>query len=1130
MSRKISKQEFLRDFRAGLRQIDLLRKYNLNPSQLDSIFQKLIGDKTLALNEYNEWFRRETIQPSGQQDGLSDVTPLVEMSALPPYRPPSENKGSKTDRIEMQESGKTVKTSEPFEDQRGDAEDDEGTDEGEIGESELDEYISTQQDVHSPPATHERDLTSQDRIRQFVEALKQEIEAIQKQKDALATYIMDGQLVRETAGLFIYSFNLENFLQIADDTPVTVEVGGKKSKGFIVSVSGLRLEVAFEADHGASIPRASIVANSAFLLESLVKKFEESLPSASTKFQVSECVFSGQSQTIYQEGQDPKYGTANGKPNPSQEKAISASFQRSLCLIWGPPGTGKTKTIAQSVEAHIRAGRKVLLLAHANTAVDKALEDIAEQCAASYYENLGLIRLGVAQRKELEDKYPLVLLPNVMSKLAAHLIEEKAKLNSRKTQLQRKLRIIEGLLAQREEIESSRRECSKREEELAQEQQRLESIASHLAGLKTRRTHTSAQLAGAQESPSVYQRLFGGSPENLQDQLNSLIEQAVEEEGKLATTQSAYEKIREALDEERDRLHDLETAFAKKLNEHRLKESALEKLKKELNSQYSTSLARIQEITREMEEIENKILSEASLIATTLTKAFTSAQLAQRSFEVLVVDEVSMAPLPHLYWAASKVKQFVTLVGDFNQLPPICISNEEMARRMLGTSIFHFLGLNTPGAASRDQRVSLLNEQYRMNPKIATIANRMFYSRLLRSHPSTKDLVLYDLISAKKNPLVLVDTAKANPWISKVPTGGRFNIHSAITSVAVAEKLLGESPNLQIGVMAPYRGQARLIGRVVKDHGALANVTINTVHSFQGGECSVVIFDCVDGPGLGTKWSMLAQQGNSDAELLLNVALTRARLKVFIIAHAQWFRKYHKESMIQKILRHFGQQGVTIDSTKIMAQHNQGMLLANGGISHYDPETGITGWTFHTEETFWPAFEIDLDRARKTVTIMSPFIAVQRTESLLSSLKGSRGRGVSISIFTKPPKEQGKELVEQSQNVIRQLSSHGIQIVQRSGMHQKVALIDDSIVWEGSLNILSHGRAKEQMRRLPGRNIAKEVRTALELDNKLAIGNVTDVLCQKCQAFMVVRKKGGKGKRFLGCLNFPNCTFTKQLN
>jgi len=97
----------------------------------------------------------------------------------------------------------------------------------------------------------------------------------------------------------------------------------------------------------------------------------------------------------------------------SPKREIEESFSSQLSIMGVPPGTGKTKAAAMTIEAHLNAGRSVLLVSHANNAVDEALEVVAEHLkTTSFYREGKLVRLGKPQEehvKKLLEKYPLVL-------------------------------------------------------------------------------------------------------------------------------------------------------------------------------------------------------------------------------------------------------------------------------------------------------------------------------------------------------------------------------------------------------------------------------------------------------------------------------------------------------------------------------------------------------------------------------------------------------------------------------------------------------------------------------------------------------------------------------------------------
>jgi superfamily I DNA and/or RNA helicase len=80
---------------------------------------------------------------------------------------------------------------------------------------------------------------------------------------------------------------------------------------------------------------------------------------------------------------EPKLGTtatvspANPDLNPSQLEAITfALAARDIAIIHGPPGTGKTTTVAELIQQTVKKGDKVLACAPSNMGVDNLLEKL----------------------------------------------------------------------------------------------------------------------------------------------------------------------------------------------------------------------------------------------------------------------------------------------------------------------------------------------------------------------------------------------------------------------------------------------------------------------------------------------------------------------------------------------------------------------------------------------------------------------------------------------------------------------------------------------------------------------------------------------------------------------------------
>ncbi len=79
----------------------------------------------------------------------------------------------------------------------------------------------------------------------------------------------------------------------------------------------------------------------------------------------------------------------NASLNPYQNKVVNAGLNLSIgefLLVHGPPGTGKTRTIAEFVKEVTKKGQRVLITAHTNVAVDNALEKIMESQAVPFQQ------------------------------------------------------------------------------------------------------------------------------------------------------------------------------------------------------------------------------------------------------------------------------------------------------------------------------------------------------------------------------------------------------------------------------------------------------------------------------------------------------------------------------------------------------------------------------------------------------------------------------------------------------------------------------------------------------------------------------------------------------------------------
>lgn len=117
------------------------------------------------------------------------------------------------------------------------------------------------------------------------------------------------------------------------------------------------------------------------------------------------------------------------------------------------------------------------------------------------------------------------------------------------------------------------------------------------------------------------------------------------------------------------------------------------------------------------------------------------------------------------------------------------------------------------------------------------------------------------------------------------------------------------------------------------------------------------------------------------------------------------------------------------------------------------------------QDTFDKSFLRDLHYCKENVIIESPFIRSKRVETLIPILCKLRRRGVKVIINTRDPDEHDNEYSLQASQSIEMLQAIGVQVLYTVRHHRKLAVIDRTTIWEGSLNILSYYDSCEIMRR-----------------------------------------------------------------
>jgi superfamily II DNA or RNA helicase len=136
------------------------------------------------------------------------------------------------------------------------------------------------------------------------------------------------------------------------------------------------------------------------------------------------------------------------------------------------------------------------------------------------------------------------------------------------------------------------------------------------------------------------------------------------------------------------------------------------------------------------------------------------------------------------------------------------------------------------------------------------------------------------------------------------------------------------------------------------------------------------------------------------------------------------------------------------------------------------------------KNNFLPVYSNDILNASTEILIVSPFVTRKRTLQMAQNLKVAIANNVRVIVVTRPSEEYKEKDLPTWQDTIEVLRNAGVNIVLKSNIHQKFAVIDQKLVWYGSINLLSFGSAEESIMRLLSPNIAYELIKSIEKENE----------------------------------------------
>ena len=99
---------------------------------------------------------------------------------------------------------------------------------------------------------------------------------------------------------------------------------------------------------------------------------------------------------------------------------------------------------------------------------------------------------------------------------------------------------------------------------------------------------------------------------------------------------------------------------------------------------------------------------------------------------------------------------------------------------------------------------------------------------------------------------------------------------------------------------------------------------------------------------------------------------------------------------------------------------------------------------------------------------------------MVQHLKIALDKHIRVIVVTRPVEDLRAEAGVALQEILDFLKANDIRVVYKSDIHQKFAIMDQKVVWYGSINLLSYGNAQESMMRIESAGIANELMKTVE--------------------------------------------------
>jgi len=315
------------------------------------------------------------------------------------------------------------------------------------------------------------------------------------------------------------------------------------------------------------------------------------------------------------------------------------------------------------------------------------------------------------------------------------------------------------------------------------------------------------------------------------------------------------------------------------------------------------------------------LIGRARVVGATLARVFVDDNL--KRFDIVIIDEGSMAQGPAVFIAAGQARHHVVVAGDpFQLAAPVRSTGPD--RHWLAEDVFQRLDVIR---AIRDEEsvdyLTVLVEQRRCAEGICELQRNLWYGPALRTAHSVveRERQRPNYIFGT-NALSYLDTGPLCPRAYH-PWGRTFanDEHAALIAdlvayIASADELppTGRTEG-ELLVVSHFRGQVAAIRRALGKRYRGRGVAVRTVHRSQGSEATTAILDLTLASNVSPRVSsvLTAIRPEHDGSRLLAVAASRARSRLVVVGDFEWIeRTTPRRTVLRQLVAHLREHGYCI--------------------------------------------------------------------------------------------------------------------------------------------------------------------------------------------------------------------------